>query len=59
MFDDVTRDTASIRLPRWGQVVPAEGAVPWLVVDPAGIPVEPGPLRGPGCLTVAQNPNSQ
>jgi len=41
MFDDTVRDTASIRLPRWGQVVPAEGAVPWLVVDPDNVPVEP------------------
>jgi integrase/recombinase XerD len=41
MFDDVVRDTASIQVSRWGQVVPAEGAVPWLVVDPDGVPVEP------------------
>jgi hypothetical protein len=27
------RDLDSIRLPRWGRVVPAEGVVPWLVVD--------------------------
>jgi integrase len=25
----------------WGRVVPVEGVVPWLVVDPAGEPVEP------------------
>ncbi|MGH3687933.1 MAG: tyrosine-type recombinase/integrase [Pseudonocardiaceae bacterium] len=41
MFDDVGRDVGSIRLPRWGRVMPAEGAVPWLVVDPDGVPVEP------------------
>ena len=32
----VERDIASIRLPQWGQVVEAEGVVPWLVVDPDG-----------------------
>ena len=37
----VERDIASIRLPQWGQVVEAEGVVPWLVVDPDGNPVEP------------------
>jgi len=37
----VARDIGSIRLSRWGRVVPAAGAVPWLVVDPAGVPVEP------------------
>jgi site-specific recombinase XerD len=41
MFDDVVRDIASIRPPQWGRVVPAEGAVPWLVVDPDSVPVEP------------------
>jgi integrase/recombinase XerD len=41
MFDDAVRDIASIRLPRWGRVVSAEGAVPWLVVDPGSVPVEP------------------
>ena len=35
------RDIGSIRLPRWGRVVPAEGVVPWLVVDDDGVPVEP------------------
>ena len=35
------RDLASIRLPRWGRVVAAAGVVPWLVVDDAGLPVEP------------------
>jgi hypothetical protein len=34
-------DIASVRLPLWGRVVEAEGLVPWLVVDPDGIPVEP------------------
>ena len=37
----VERDIASIRLPRWGRVVEAEGVVPWLVVGPDGSPVEP------------------
>ena len=41
MFDDIERDIGSIVLPRWGKVVPAGGFVPWLVVDPAGVPVEP------------------
>lgn len=40
MFDEVDRDIAAIRLPRWGRVVPAEGVVPWLVVDDDGVPVE-------------------
>jgi integrase/recombinase XerD len=35
------RDIASIRLPRWGRVVEAEGVVPWLVVDPDSNPVAP------------------
>lgn len=41
VFDDMEREIGSIRLPRWGRVVPAEGSVPWLVVDPHGVPVEP------------------
>jgi integrase len=41
MFDQVERDISSIRLPRWGRVVPTEGVVPWLVVGPNGVPVEP------------------
>lgn len=41
MFDDVERDVGSVRLPRWGRVVSAVGVVPWLVVDPEGVPVEP------------------
>ncbi|MBO0885426.1 MAG: site-specific integrase, partial [Mycobacterium sp.] len=41
MFDDVDRDIAAIRPPRWGRVVRAEGAVPWLVADDDGQPVEP------------------
>lgn len=41
LFDVVERDVGSIRLPKWGRVVPAEGAVPWLVVDPDGVPIEP------------------
>jgi integrase/recombinase XerD len=42
--DEVERELGSIRLPRWGRVVLAEGVVPFLVVDPAGQPVEP--IRG-------------
>ncbi|MFJ7215014.1 hypothetical protein [Amycolatopsis sp. NPDC098790] len=41
MFDNVDRDIAAIRLPRWGRVVSADGPVPWLVVDDDGVPVEP------------------
>lgn len=41
MFDDVGRDLGSIRFPRWGRVVSVAGTVPWLVVDPDGVPVEP------------------
>lgn len=41
MFEDVDRDVGSIRLPQWGRVVSVAGAVPWLVVDPDGVPVEP------------------
>ncbi|MGH3692886.1 MAG: tyrosine-type recombinase/integrase [Pseudonocardiaceae bacterium] len=41
MFDDVERDIGSVELPRWGRVVSAQGVVPWLVVDPDGVPVEP------------------
>lgn len=40
-LDEVERDLGSIRLPRWGKVVPSDGVVPWLVVDPGGVPVEP------------------
>jgi integrase/recombinase XerD len=39
--DALERDLASVRLPRWGRVVAAEGVVPWLVVDPTGDTVEP------------------
>lgn len=35
------RDIAAIQLPRWGRVVPADGPVPWLVVDDDSVPVEP------------------
>jgi integrase/recombinase XerD len=41
VFEDVERDIASIEVPRWGRVVPAAGVVPWLVVGPDGVPVEP------------------
>src|SRR5271166_6404891 len=35
------RDIMAIRLPCWGRVVQTGGVVPWVVVDPAGEPVEP------------------
>jgi integrase/recombinase XerD len=35
------RDLGSIRLPRWGRVVAADGIVPWVVIDPAADPVAP------------------
>lgn len=41
VFDDVERDVGSIRLPQWGRVVSVAGMVPWLVVGPDGVPVEP------------------
>jgi integrase/recombinase XerD len=41
VFDHVDREVRSIRLPRWGRVVPTDDIVPWLVVDPGGEPVEP------------------
>lgn len=40
VFDEVERDVRSIRLPRWGRVVVAEGVVLWRVVDAEGRPVE-------------------
>jgi hypothetical protein len=41
VFDYVERDISSIRLSLWGRVVQVEGVVPWLVVGPDGVPVEP------------------
>jgi integrase/recombinase XerD len=41
VFDDVERDVGSIVVPRWGKVVSADGLVPWLVVGPDGVPVDP------------------
>jgi integrase/recombinase XerD len=41
VFEDVERDIRSIEVPRWGRVVPASGVVPWLVVGPDDVPVEP------------------
>jgi integrase/recombinase XerD len=41
VFDEVDRDIGLIVLPRWGRVAPSQGPVPWLVFDPAGVPVEP------------------
>ncbi|MGH3802365.1 MAG: hypothetical protein ACRDTD_19975 [Pseudonocardiaceae bacterium] len=40
-FAEFERDLGSIRVPRWGRVVSAEGVVPWLVVDLDGETVEP------------------
>jgi len=40
-LDEVGRDIDVIRLPVWGRVVRSGGVVPWLVVDPAGVVVEP------------------
>jgi integrase/recombinase XerD len=40
-IDEIGRDLESLRLPAWGRVVPAAGVVPWMVVDPAGVAVEP------------------
>lgn len=40
-FDEVERNVESVRLPRWGRVVPDGGGVPWLVVDSDGKPVAP------------------
>ncbi|MGW4366992.1 tyrosine-type recombinase/integrase [Nocardia takedensis] len=34
-------DIGAIVVPQWGRVVPLEGAVPWLVVDPNDVAVEP------------------
>lgn len=39
-LDDVDRDIRSLRLPTWGRVLPSAGAVPFVVVDPDGEPVE-------------------
>lgn len=36
-----SRDIGAVTVSRWGRVVRAEGVVPWLVVDPDGVPVEP------------------
>ena len=41
MLDDVVRDVDAIRLPRWGRVARASGSVPWVVLDPNGVLVEP------------------
>lgn len=34
-------DIGAIVVPRWGRVVADQGVVPWLVVDPDGVAVEP------------------
>ncbi len=36
-----SRDIGAVTVSRWGRVVRAEGVVPWLVVDPDGVAVEP------------------
>lgn len=41
LLDEVERDVGSLRLPRWGRVVELVGVVPWQVVGPDGMPVEP------------------
>src|SRR5688500_4988516 len=41
MSTGVERDLEALRLPRWGRVGSGEGVVPWVVFDPAGVPVEP------------------
>jgi integrase len=41
VFNEEVRDLDAVRLPRWGRVVAAEGAVPWAVVGSAGEQVEP------------------
>ena len=41
LLDMPVRDVGSIQLPRWGRVVPADDVVPWQVVDPQGVTVEP------------------
>jgi integrase/recombinase XerD len=41
LFDEVERDIGSIVLPQWGRVAPATNGVPWLVLDPDGVVVEP------------------
>ena len=41
LLDTPVRDVGSIQLPRWGRVVPADDVVPWQVVDPHGVTVEP------------------
>ena len=41
MANEEVRDLDAVRLPRWGRVVAAEGAVPWSVVSSAGEQVEP------------------
>lgn len=40
-FGGVHRDLQSIRLARWGRVVPTDQVIPHVVVDPDGRPVEP------------------
>jgi integrase/recombinase XerD len=40
-MDEIDRDLEALWLPAWGRVVRAAGVVPWMVVDPAGVPVEP------------------
>lgn len=39
--DEVPRDLQTIRLARWGRVVPVDDVIPYVVEDPTGRPVEP------------------
>ena len=41
LLDTPVRDVGSFQLQRWGRVVPADDVVPWQVVDPHGVTVEP------------------
>jgi len=40
-FDELDRDVRALRLSGWGRVAASGGLVPYLVVDPDGVPVEP------------------
>ncbi len=39
--DDPDRDLTQLVLPRWGRVAAVDEPIPWLVLDDAGLPVEP------------------
>jgi integrase len=40
-FDELDRDVRSLRLSGWGRVAASSGVVPFLVLDPDGVAVEP------------------